>query len=134
VASANLELVRSIYSDWERGDFSSAAWAHPEIEWTWIGGPSPRAVHGLPGLAEGTREWLMVWNDARMLAEHYIEIDQDRIAALVHFAGHGKASGLDLAQTGGRSLHLWQLRAGKVTELRFYWDRDQGLTELGLPR
>jgi hypothetical protein len=49
VASANVELVRSIYAGWQRGEFISAEWAHPDIEVVFADGPTAGTWRGIAG-------------------------------------------------------------------------------------
>jgi hypothetical protein len=92
-ASANRDLVRSIVAAWGRGDFSSAEWAHPEIEFVRADGPSPASWTGLAGMAEGTRDFLSAWKEVRMEADVYRELDAERILVLIDLSGRGKTSG-----------------------------------------
>jgi hypothetical protein len=63
MASANLDLARSILADWERGEYRSADWAHPEIEVVYADGPDPGTWSGTAGMAEGFRRFLSAWRE-----------------------------------------------------------------------
>jgi ketosteroid isomerase-like protein len=133
VASANLDLVRSIFASWERGDFSSAEWAHPEIEYVHADGPSQGSWTGLAGMAEGFRSWVSAWEEFRGEADEYRELDSERVLVLVHWRGRGKASGLDLEQMRSLGAHVFHIRDGKVTRFVLYLDRERAFADLGLP-
>jgi ketosteroid isomerase-like protein len=129
-ASANLDLVRSILAAWERGDYTSAEWAHPEIEYVVADGPAPGRWRGLAGMAEGVREWLSAWEGWRIEAEEFHELDNERVLALVHYSGRGKASGLDIARTRSRAANLFHVRGGKVTRYVVWFDGERALADL----
>jgi hypothetical protein len=135
--SANVDLVRSIYAAWERGDFSRADWADPEIEFTLDDvGPFPGGNwKGLAGMAEGARSGIEIFVDHRIRAEEYRELDDRRVLVLDLRSGKGKHSGIEF---GGSTnppapgAHLFELDGGKVTRLVAYFYRDRALADLGL--
>ena len=131
-SSANLDLVRSIYAAWERGDFSGADWAHPEIEYVYPDGPEPGRWAGLADMAEAWRVRLSAWEDFRFVADEYREIDDERVLVLARGSGSFKASGLSLEQMAAGVAHVFHVRDGKVARLVGYWDRERALADLGL--
>jgi ketosteroid isomerase-like protein len=131
VSSANLDLVRSIYAPWERGDFSSAEWAHAEIEVEFADGPTPGKWTGLAEMATGWGEVLRAWEGFRAEAEEYRELDGERVLVLTRNSGRGKGSGLEVGQIHTSGANVFHLRAGKVTRLVLYWDRERALADLG---
>lgn len=132
MASSNLDLVRSIYGTWERGDWSSVEWADPEIQWVSADGPAPGSWTGLAGMAEGWREWLSAWKEFRIEVDEYRELDDERVLVLPRVSGRGKTSGLELGQMWTKGAALFHIRDGKVTRFVFYWNRERALADLGL--
>jgi ketosteroid isomerase-like protein len=130
--SENLDLVRSIYADWERGDFSSTEWVDPEIEYVIADGPAPGAWRGLAGMAEGTRDIVSPWEQFRTQPEVFRELDDERVLVLTQMGGRAKTSGVDLAHVRSNGAMLWHVRDGRVSRLVSYFDRDRALADLGL--
>ena len=108
----NVELVRSIYAAWERSDYSSADWAHPEIERV-ADGPTTRARPG----------WLQYDSGAGVS-----RIRARPSVAALRPAGADVDSEIGIVQ----GANLFHVRGGKVTRLVLYWDRERALEAVGL--
>src|SRR5690242_15592833 len=130
--SENLDLVRSIYADWEAGDFTHGDWADAQIEYVIVGGPVAGAWTGLDGMTAGWRGWLDAWADYRTAAEEYRELDTERVLVLTHDSGRGKASRARPDGVGPKAAGLFQLPQGKGKAPVNLFERDRALADLRL--
>jgi 2-(1,2-epoxy-1,2-dihydrophenyl)acetyl-CoA isomerase len=127
VASANVDLVRSIYAAWGRGDFGSVAWADPEIEFVIVGGPDPGSWTGVAGMTEGWRQWLSAWVDYHAEPDEYRELDDEHVLVLGRMRGRGRTSGVDVENEFANVLSI---RDRKVIQLCLYSSRERALIDL----
>ena len=107
--SANLELVRSIFADFERGDYTSAEWADAEIEYAWPDGPEPGSATGPAAMAEAMRGFLGAWADWRVIADEHRELDAERGLVLQYSRARGKASGVNLGEMRAEGANLFHI-------------------------
>jgi ketosteroid isomerase-like protein len=132
MSQENVELVRSIYASWVRGDFHSVEWAHPEIEFVVDFGPASGTSKGLAKMEAVWSAFLSTWEDYRTEVDEYRDLDGERVLVLLHVIGRGKASGVQLAEVRTRAANLFHIHSGMVTRLVLYADHERGLAELGL--
>jgi ketosteroid isomerase-like protein len=131
--SENLQLIRSILAEWERGDFSSVDWAHPRIEFAIVDDPGSRVERGVDAMTRTWREFLTAWDDYRVEAREYHELDDERVLVALKPQGRGKASGLEIDAAAGRgTANVFHVRRGRVTRLDTYFDRHRALADVGL--
>ena len=130
--SENLDLVRSICGEWERGKFDSADWADPNIEFALCDGPDPGSWKGLPAMARRGGELIRTLEDFRIEVVGYREVDDARILVRWQYAGSAKSSGVNPHRLIERAAHIFELRDGKVVRLAFYVEEKHALADLGL--
>src|SRR5450432_3990460 len=127
--SENLELVRSIYPAWERGDFSRTDWMDPEIEVVVVSELLPISAKGLVELGRIWGEAMNSYEHYRVEPEEFRELDEERVLVLAEQGGRGKASGIPISRKGANLFHV---RNGRVVKLVLYEDREPALADLGL--
>ena len=132
--SPNLDLVRSIYADLERGDIgrvfqTASEWTHPEFELVIADGPLAGSFSGVAEAEESVYAMLGTWEEFRFEADEYRELDDERVLVLEQRRGRGKGSGVETRTKAAGVVHF---RDGKVTSLVMHWDRDSAHADLGL--
>jgi ketosteroid isomerase-like protein len=133
MSQENVEIVREHYEAFNRGDLDAyLAALDPEFEWQ-----GPREIPDLAGThhgPEGVRWYLSklteVFNDYRMVAEEFIDLDGERVLVFAREGGRGKGSGIAV-QTNPTG-HLWTVRDGRPARLESYWERANALRAVGL--
>ena len=134
--SENLDLVRSIYADWQQGEMRSSEWADPEIECVIADGPAPGHWRGPNAMWEAWHDFFSVWEDWRVDADEYRELDGERVLVLEYRRARAKGSGLRIGQmtreTPSKGASLFHVRDGKVTRFVTYFERERAFADLGL--
>jgi hypothetical protein len=130
--SENLDLVRSIYADWESGNYRSANWAHPEIEYINADGPDRGTRVGLAEMADGWRRLLAAWSEFQTEADEYVELDDGRVLVFASFGGTARFIGLDIRDGRSKGANVFEIEDGQVRRLTLYWDLEHALADLGL--
>jgi ketosteroid isomerase-like protein len=130
--SENLELVRSILAAWAEGDFGSADWADPEIDFVMHGDLTGGEWEGVDEMGEAWATMLRAWERLRAIPEEIRELDDDRVLVFLRNEGRGRGSGIELQGISTKAANVFTIRDGKVTRLVLYWNREQAIADLGL--
>ncbi len=135
MSQENVEIVRRLYADWERGDLlRTADFFDAEIEHSRIGSELPGINgnwRGIEGLQVAMASYLDALADLRIEAERIIDLGEDRVLVLSRQTARGKTSGLPFEREFG---DLFTLSDGKVLRYVSYWDRAEALKAVGLTR
>ena len=132
MSQENVEIVRLVLAEWERGDFRAPAkLLDPEIAFeTFMPDANENVVaHGFAEFRAFTRDWLAQWRDYRIVAEEFQEVGQDKVFVSVRQVATGQHSGVEVQSPG---FSVWTLRRGKVVKLSLHYDRDKALEAAGL--
>jgi ketosteroid isomerase-like protein len=130
MSQENVEIVRTAFAEFERGNFRALEVFDPSIRIVWLPvfGVETESV-GLDEMARTMKEWMEAWEQVTAVAEQLIDAGEDQVVVLAEWRGRGKASGVSTTWPFGA---VYTLRDGKVTSIISYTDPSEALEAAGL--
>ena len=124
------DTVRAIYARWAEGDFSSVAWAAPDIQLQFADALDNREPQrGLEAVAAYWREFLGSWRGLRCELHELVD-GGERILAVASFFGESRVASVPFERILGASVFTFR-DDGLVKRLDLYRDIDAARRELG---
>ena len=120
---SNLELVRSAFAVFERGDVGEIRALMADDVVVHRVDPDDAVYHGKDGFFQALADWTEDFVDWTYEPTEFVEVD-DKIAVKVHQTASGAQSGVPVESD------LWfvfGLRNGKIARLSFHLDREEAL-------
>ena len=120
MSSENVEIVRRIYEDWSRGDFSNGDPYDENIDFDMVDWPAPARSRGVAAMSETWRTSLGAWQNFRSIPTEFIDCGQ-RVLVLNHIEARGRESGVEVS---AETASVFTFENGKIVRLALHWDVD----------
>ena len=128
MSQENVELVRSIYDDWLRGDFGGDNF-DPDISMVESDViPGATSAHGLDAVLRYMKSFSNYWAEFRLEPQEYIDAG-DRVVVVARLSGRGKRSGIDVVREWA---YVWTVRDARALRMEAYAHRDEALEAAGM--
>ncbi len=125
----DLEVLREVYSHWERGDFTYWEAFADDYVWKPVDAIESGEYTGIAEVSAAWRTWLQAWDGFSIEAEEVLAGSDGRYGVMQLFQGKGKASGLESEE---RSAAVATMRDGLIARMEGFWDRDAALRAAGV--
>jgi ketosteroid isomerase-like protein len=125
---ASTDLVRAIIAALNRGDVDGMlARMDPDFEWRPLeASPVARVYQGHDDVRRYIEDWLTTFDGLRIDLEDLSDV-ADRVVAVVHGHGRGRASGLQL---DNRFCQVWTVSGGAATAVEEHPTREEAMARL----
>jgi ketosteroid isomerase-like protein len=130
MSEENVEVIRRVLSEMERGNFWTVEFWDPDVHVRWN---NPIFVHrsethGLEELGKALVEFFDAWELVTARAERIVSAG-DKVISVETWRARGKTSGI---QTEIRLSSIWTVVGGKITYFANYGDPDAAFEVAGL--
>jgi ketosteroid isomerase-like protein len=132
MSAADVEVVREMLAAFNRQDYeASTALLHDEIEMYQASEiPGSDDYIGKEAFLHGMAAWLSGFERGFQYEPEELVDCGDRVFVRVLLRGRGRESGIQLEQ---HAFQLYEVRHGKVSRVRVFWDENEAREAAGLP-